>query len=168
MFSIENLIRERSFSPPSRPLEMDPLRENNALQEAQLLDSRVCPLTSVAALLFEMRTALQFKDGNAALLVVRNLHSFNWTSSSMETPFVALTAVSSIPECEDNLFHMRLGFYLEAQLASAGNLTEFYLLDVEEISEAPPDYLDADQDGIYRELPSWSSVCNLLQISSLN
>jgi len=167
MTSIENLVRERSFPPPSRPLEMDPLREMDALQEAQLLDSRVYPLTSVAALLFEMRTALQFKDGNSALLVVRDLNSFNWTSVATETPFTALTAVSSAPDRVDDLFHIRLDFHPEARLAVVGGRAEFYLLDIEGIDEAPPDYSDIDQDNIYQGLPSWSSLCSLLQTSSL-
>jgi len=167
MISMEDLVRARSSSPAPRPLEMDPLREADALQEAQLLDSRVCPLTSVAALLFEMRTSLQFKDGNSALLVVRGLRSFGWTSSAEQMPFMALTALSSAPGRAGGSFRLRIGFHPEAELVAAGDLAEFYLLDAQGIGDAPPDYPDADRVRIHRGLPSWSSRCDLLQASFL-
>ncbi|MFJ2646194.1 hypothetical protein ACIO1C_05625 [Streptomyces sp. NPDC087420] len=76
MISINDLFQARPDSPVLGSIEVDPLREVDALQEAQLLDSRVCHLTSTAALLFELRTSLQFEVGNSALLVVRGLRSF--------------------------------------------------------------------------------------------
>ena len=53
---------------------------------SQLLDSRVCHLTPTAALLFELRTSLQFEVGNSALLVVRDLRSFEWKSPVKQVP----------------------------------------------------------------------------------
>ncbi|MFW5419787.1 hypothetical protein J0910_24515 [Nocardiopsis sp. CNT-189] len=125
-------------------------------------------MTSVAALLFEMRTALQFKDGNAALLVVRNLRSFDWSSSAARTPLRALTALSSTPDRTGNSFHIKLDFHPEAELAITGDLAEFYLLDVEKIGEVPPNYSNTNRAYIYQKLPSWTSACNLLQTSSLH
>jgi hypothetical protein len=68
------------------PVGWDPLRETDALQEACLLDCRVCPLTGRAGLLLDMRTALQYRTGNAALLVVRGLRSFRWSPVRAKRP----------------------------------------------------------------------------------
>lgn len=87
MISVNDLAGE-GVRVPSRPgaAEPDPLREPDALQEALLLDCRVSRVTSTAALLFGLRTALRFDEGNAALLVVRGLRSFGWDTGTASQP----------------------------------------------------------------------------------
>ncbi|MFF5945967.1 hypothetical protein ACFY86_12510 [Streptomyces misionensis] len=143
------------------------MRENDTLQEAQLLDSRVCQLTSTAALLFELRTSLQFDVGNAALLVVRGLSYFEWKSSTAQVPLMALTVVSSLPDRAADSFCERFDLFPNAQLNLAGTQAEFYVLEVDGISDIPPDYSGMTRERIAQELPSWSSMCNPLQVSSV-
>ena len=163
MISIDDLVMAGPGPSAVPAVDMDPLGEDDALQEAQLLDSRVCQLASVAVLLFELRTALQIDVGNAGLLVVRGLRSFAWNSSKMPTPLTALTVISSVPERSDGSFRARLDFYPDAQLDLVGDVAEFYVLDVEGIGDTPPDYSDADRRSIQTALPSWSSRGDLLR-----
>ncbi|BBC29433.1 hypothetical protein SGFS_007270 [Streptomyces graminofaciens] len=65
MTSVEDLFTGNGTS--ADPFDWDPLREPDALQDVCLLDCRVCPLTGRAGLLPVMRTALQYRTGNAAL-----------------------------------------------------------------------------------------------------
>ncbi|NUK85147.1 hypothetical protein [Streptomyces lunaelactis] len=166
MISINDLVKARLYSSALDSAESDPLREEDALQEAQLLDSRVCQLTSTAALLFELRTSLQFEVGNAALLVVRGLHSFGWNSPAAQGPLAALTVVSSVPDRLNDSFRARFEFFPGAQLGVVGDLAEFYVLEVEGVGDVPPDYSSMDLKQVQDALPSWSSVCSLLQASS--
>lgn len=168
MISVNSIVAARlEISALVEAADPDPLREVDTLQEAQLLDSRVCPLTSTAALLFELRTSLQFDVGNAALLVVRGLSSFGWKSPAARVPLTAFTVVSSLPDRAAGSFRARFGFFPDAQLDVAGTQAEFYVLEVDGISDVPPDYSGMSQDRIERELPSWSSMCNPLQASSV-
>jgi hypothetical protein len=147
-------------------VEADPLRDVDALREAQLLDSRVYPLTATAALLIELRTSLQFDAGNSALLVVRGLRSFRWNSSAVPLPLMALSVMSSMPECSGDSFRTSIGFFPEAELIVLGDAADFYVLEVEGIGEVPPDYSDGSLTNVQNALPSWSSECSLLQSSS--
>ncbi|TGN78024.1 hypothetical protein E5083_12545 [Streptomyces bauhiniae] len=76
MLRIEDLFTSEEHREAPQPADRDPLREPDALFDAQLLDARVCPTANRAALLFDTRTAEWFPDGNAALLVVHGLKSF--------------------------------------------------------------------------------------------
>ncbi|MER6733177.1 hypothetical protein [Streptomyces puniciscabiei] len=165
---MNNLVAaRREISALAEAADPDPLREADALQEAQLLDSRVCQLTSTAALLFELRTSLQFDTGNAALLVVRGLTSFGWKSSVVQFPLAALTVVSSLPDRATDSFRAKFEFFPDAQLDVVGKQAEFYVLEVDGIGDVPPDYTELSQERIERELPSWSSMCTPLHMSSL-
>jgi hypothetical protein len=165
MISINDLVHARSYPEVIGSVEVDPLREADALQEAQLLDSRVCHLTSTAALLFELRTSLQFEVGNSALIVVRGLRSFDWKPPTKQFPLAALTVVSSTADRLGDSHRARFEFFPEAHLAVSGDLAEFYVLEVEGIGDVPPDYSSGDLKKVQGALPSWSSACNLLQAS---
>ncbi|MFG3296576.1 hypothetical protein ACGF3G_48325 [Streptomyces sp. NPDC048179] len=165
MISINDLVHAKSYPEHLRSVEADPLREADALQEAQLLDSRVCHLTATAALLFELRTSLQFEEGNSALLVVRGVRSFDWKLPTKQVSLVALTVVSSTAYQFGDSRSVRFEFFPDANLAVAGDLVEFYVLEVEGIGDVPPDYSSGDLNEIQGALPSWSSSCNLLQAS---
>lgn len=166
MTAIENLIGMDQHLLAPEAVEVDPLREMDALQEVQILDARICPLTAVAAFLMELRTSLQFDLGNSALLVVRGVGALSWSCSQVSTPLVALSIVSSVPEFSAESFRIGVGFFPEADLIVHGVSAEFHVLDVEGIGEVPPDYSDGDLAGIRHGLPSWSSACRLLQSST--
>ncbi|MFD7547057.1 hypothetical protein [Streptomyces sp. NPDC059816] len=162
---MNELVGGNAFSTAADAVEVDPLRDVDALQESQLLDSRVCNLTSTATLLFELRTSLQFDVGNSALLVVRGLRSFDWKSPVRQGPLAALTVVSSVPDRVGEFFRLRFGFFPEAHFAVTGELAEFYVLECEGIGDVPPDYSGMDLKQVQEALPSWSSACSLLQAS---
>ena len=65
--------------------EADPLRESDALQEAQLLDVRLDAVRGQVALLFELRMALQLREPNTGVLVARGVREFGWTAPSRST-----------------------------------------------------------------------------------
>ncbi|WP_261719709.1 hypothetical protein [Streptomyces sp. FZ201] len=165
MTLVKDLVHARPYPESLGSVDMDPFREADALQEAQLLDSRVCHLTATAALLFELRTSLQFEEGNAALLVVRGLRSFGWKSPGKQVPLAALTVVASAAEREDDSLRASFEFFPEARLVVEGDLAEFYVLEVEGIGDVPPDYSSGDLKTVQGALPSWSSACSLLQAS---
>jgi hypothetical protein len=71
LMKIEDLFTDADRRRLTAQPEMDPLTEASALQEAQLLDVRVHALSSTVGLLFDLRTALQFMEGNTALLIAR-------------------------------------------------------------------------------------------------
>lgn len=167
MISIDDLIHVESRSESFGSVEVDALREADALQEAQLLDSRVCHLTSTAALLFELRTSLQYDIGNSALLIIRGLNSFDWDSSTRLDPLAALTVSSNSVDRPHGYLRMGFKFFPKAQLSTSGKQAEFYVLEAEGLGEAPPDYSDADLKAVQENLPSWSSACSVLQASIL-
>jgi hypothetical protein len=75
---IEDLLSEREVRRfPSRP-EMDPLTEEDGLQEVQLLDVRFDALRCTAGPLFERRPALQLRTANTGVLVAHGVRELAW------------------------------------------------------------------------------------------
>lgn len=150
-------------------IELDPLREADALQEAQLLDVKVSPLTSMCALLFDLRTSLQYEAGNASVLVVRGLREFGWCTAMARRTLTAFSVVSSVPSCSCGNFGLRLGHFPDGVVTLHGSSAEFAVVDIPSIGEVPPDYSDVESSANLLEyLPSWSSTCLLLQASIAN
>ncbi|MEU9358293.1 hypothetical protein AB0D35_09305 [Streptomyces sp. NPDC048301] len=159
----------------------DPLREPDALREAQLLECRVSQLTSTASLLFELRTALQIDEGNAALLVMRGLRSLDWTAGAAPEGPTARTVVSGVPGRLDDLFRAEFSFHPDSRLEILGERAEFYVLEAQGISDVPPDPPEPDRTEPDRTepgrsdgrtaapprglLPSWDSHCTVLRAS---
>lgn len=168
MMTIEDLLLGSQPQIAVRPPEVDPLREVDTLQEAQLLDVRISVLGSAVGLLLELRTSLQFDEGNAALLVVRGLRDLQWHGVQTLSPITAFTVVSSkTSNSETGPLRVELGMFPSGSLRIDGIAAEFHVMDVTGIGEAPPDYSDGFFEGIKNSLPSWSSQCSLLLTSHL-
>jgi hypothetical protein len=166
MMTIEDLLRPNQTLAPVTAPEMDPLREEDALQEAQLLDVRIDVLGSTAGLLLELRTSLHFTDGNAAVLVIRDPREIRWQSAPIGLPLTAFTVVTSRASMEDTgLLTFAVELTPEASLEIYGGEAELYVVEVPEIGDAPPDYSNGSFEGIRDFLPLWSSACSLLQAS---
>ncbi|WP_432104912.1 hypothetical protein [Streptomyces sp. bgisy091] len=120
----------------------DPLREPDALREAQLLECRVSQLTSTASLLFELRTAMQIDEGNAALLVMRGLRSLDWTAGAAPEGPTARTVVSGVPGRLDDLFRAEFSFFPDSRLEILGERAEFYVLEAQGIGDVPPGHTE--------------------------
>ncbi len=97
MMHIEDLFTGAADGMTAAPIDWDPLRERDALLEVGLLDCRVCPLTGRSGLLLDLRTALQYRTGNAALLVVRGMRSFRWRETPPDTELFNFSVGSSSP-----------------------------------------------------------------------
>ncbi|MCX4708771.1 MULTISPECIES: hypothetical protein [Streptomyces] len=168
MISIEEIFTRQDPYKSAGPIDCDPFTEDEALFDTQLLDCRVCPTTNRAALLLEMRTAEWFPKGNAAILVVHGLQSFRWASTSTDRPLMAF----SVQECKSSVVAGRvqldLGFFPDGDLSVTGYRADFYLLEVPNIPQAPPNYTERNLDQVKNGLPWWNSPCTVLQSSTSN
>ena len=166
MTRVEDLFTGAADGASADPIDWDPMQESDALQEVGLLDCRMCPLTGRAGLLLDMRTALQYRTGNAALLVVRGLHSFQWSEEPFERTLTAFTIMSSAPATSRRLWQMRIGLFPDGELSVSGKAADFHLLDVDGTLEAPPDYSERTLNEVRKDLPWWGSECTVLQSSN--
>lgn len=163
MMSVEDLL----WSPwpsltESRP-EMDPLVEVDALQEAQLLDVRVHALSSTVGLLFELRTALQLREGNTAVLAVHGVREFTWLAEPRHYGMTAWSVVSSEPKSDGRNFSLGLGFMPQSRLRLVAANAAFYVIEVPGLDEEPPDYSGDDEAIIRTRLASWGTPFSPVQ-----
>jgi hypothetical protein len=136
--------------------EMDPLTEDDALQEAQLLDVRFDALRSTVGLLFELRLALQLREGNTGVLVGRGLRELSWTAGSRSTHRTAWTVGGSLPRNESQLFGLQLGLWPNARLVLRAESASFFVGDVPGLDRIP-NYAEDDDATIRAHLASWES-----------
>jgi hypothetical protein len=167
VITVEDLIWASSRVLGTPGPDMDPLIENDALQEAQLLDLRVHALSSTAGLLFELRTALQFEYGNAAVLIVRGLQKSTWRATQRSGERTAWSVVGSEMHAGSGLVGLNVTFSPGSSIEIVGTSAEFYVLDVSGIGEAPPDYCADGEGSIRTGLPGWGCSFSLLQASYL-
>lgn len=158
------MIIEELFTDPSRRSyaampEMDPLTEEGALQEADLVAVKLDVMTASAGLLFDLRNALQLRSGNAALLIARGVDRFEWDVQDVrDVPFVSHLVTGSAPSVDGCLFELALGFVPDAGLTLRARGAEFFVGNVPALGEAPPDFLESSADLIRAEMPGWASV----------
>jgi hypothetical protein len=148
MMTIEDLLRDTLAGAELAMPAMDPLREADALQEAQLLDMRIAAATSTVGLLFEMRTALQLREGNAAVLVGYQARALDWSVAPRQG-MTAWTVVGSQPSNEG----LTLDFYPAARLRLAAERAAFFIVNVHGIGDAPPDYMNDSAAVIQAGIP---------------
>jgi hypothetical protein len=135
---------------------MDPLAEDDALREAQLLDIRCDATRTTLGLLFDLRTALQLEEGNTGVLVGHGLRELAWSAGARVTAFTAWSVMTSAPRWEDGLLSLRLGMYPRADLDLVVERASFHVIDIPGIGETPPDY-GSDEDTVAAGLPNWQS-----------
>ncbi len=158
------MIIEELFTDPTRRdyaamPEMDPLTEEGALQEADLVAVKLDVMTASAGLLFDLRNALQLRLGNAALLIARGVDRFEWdVQDARDLPFVAHIVTGSTPAIAGCRFELTLGFVPDAGLSLRARGAEFFVGAVPDLGEAPPDFLEGSADLIRAEMPGWASV----------
>lgn len=139
--------------------EMDPLTEEDALQEAQLLDVRFDALTLTVGLLFELRLALQLREANTGVLIARGVREVSWSSGRRETDLTAWTIGGSVPRYHDRLFGLYLGMWPTpgAQFNLLAEGAAFFAGNVPGLREVPPDYAEHRRAQVDSELASWDS-----------
>lgn len=139
----------------SKP-EMDPLTEDDALMEAQVLDVRFDALRSRVAVLFELRLALQLREGNTGLLIADGVTAFAWDSAPRKTARTAWNVVGSVGRATGGSFEMRLGMLPQGDLLLRARSAAFYSGDVPGLVEIA-DYGEASEPELYAKLARWES-----------
>lgn len=162
--TLAELFRSPLASPRLKP-ECDPLAGEDILMECQVLDVRAAALTSQVGVLLEARTALQFPKGNTAVLIFQGVTECVWTAEPRERP-TAWTVVNSVPKPGDTELLIALHLCPDAVLTIRASAAHFYVGNVGNLPDAPPDYTDPTWDGA-TGLPNWSSTIDLLGQSSL-
>lgn len=139
--------------------EMDPLTEEDALQEAQVLDVRFDAVAGVAGILLELRQALQLQEANTGVLVAYGVRELTWSGPSRETALTAWSIGSSVPRTKDRLFALHLVMWPHpgAQLSMTAETATFFVGDVPGLTEAPPDYTGRDRAALGHEVARWDS-----------
>jgi|ERR1700734_494715 hypothetical protein len=168
MITVEDLIWKPISAPGAPGPDMDPLTESDALQEAQLLDLRLHAVSSTAGLLFELRTALQFEYGNAALLVIRGLRQASWRAVERGEEQMAWSVMGSAITARTGHLELNITLAPSASVEILGTNAEFYVLDVPEMGETPPDYCFDREVRIRAGLPNWGSPVSILYASYLD
>lgn len=145
------------------PPEMNPLVENGALLEGQLLDVRVEALTWTVAVLVDMRLGLQIVTANTALLVVRGVTDFSWQVSGRRPGrMTAFSIIDSTIAFHDDELSLDLATSPDAALTVVGRSAEFYAGDITGGWEAPPNYTDPGVPRSHPGLAQWTTPLTLL------
>jgi hypothetical protein len=139
----------------------NPLTEDDALQEAQLLSVRFGAVTGAAGLLFELRTALQLDEGNTGLLVAHGVRELVWSAPERDGRTAWTVGGSTV--VRRPRFELELGLWPSpgAQLRLAAERAAFFIGDVPSLGDAPPDYGEDDEAAIRAALADWDSPFEL-------
>jgi hypothetical protein len=139
--------------------EMDALVDLDALQEADLVDARFDAESSSVVMLFDLRTALQFRLANTAVLVLRGVDEFHWSAGEPRGPRpVAHYVMSSKPGVDRNRFTLELVCLRGWRLNAIASAAEFFVGDIPGLSEAPPNFAEDDERTIADSMPAWDSL----------
>jgi hypothetical protein len=160
---IEDLLHPGfELAQPVRLPEMNPLAEEGALQEAQLLDVRFDAVRSTVGILFDLRLALQLREANTGALIAGGVRALAWTAEARSTTRTAWTVGNSLPYVRDKLFELSIGLWPNAQLSLISESAVFYLGDIVGLGRIP-DYVDDDEATIYSQLAGWRSDITLMR-----
>jgi hypothetical protein len=157
--TIEALLRDVGRRRFGVQPEADPLTEIDALQEADLVEVRIDVASSLVAVLFDLRQALQFRDVNTGVIVARGIDSVSWSGEGPQRlARLAHPVMASLPDHRDG----RVGLIVEclrgARLAVTATSAEFFVGNVAGLPDAPPDFIDDDEVTIAAGMPTWSSL----------
>lgn len=135
-------------------LEMDPLTEHDALQEAQIVDVRLDALRGTGALLFDMRMALQIRGISAAILSFGGVRHLHWEAPERDTLLTAWNVVGTSVSTINGLFTIDIDHWPSALLSTTARHAAFIYATIPGLSETPPDYSD---DPSPEKLVTWES-----------
>jgi hypothetical protein len=125
---------------------MNPLVEDDALQEAQLIDMCFDALDMTVGLLFDLRGASQLRESNTGLLIARGVRELAWSGPDRGTELTAWTVGSSRPWVGAGSVGVRLSMWPApgAELTVAARSAVFVTGDVPDLLDAPPDLGEDD------------------------
>jgi hypothetical protein len=132
-----------------------------------LLDVRVAVATSTVGVLFEMRTALQLREGNAAMLVGHQVRTVDWSAEPVpgmtawtvvgSQPTLGSRPTSETPMSALSAPGLTLDFYPDARLKLVSECVAFYVIVMPGIGPAPPDHVSNSAAAVQAGLPCWGS-----------
>lgn len=162
--TIAQLWRSKSAPPDAAAAESDPFTDEEALEESQVLDVRFDAVHGRLGVLLELRVAMGFTEGDTALLVLHDVESFSWRADSAGPRRVREVAAVAADRSQGRL---RISLEIDPgdALTCSASHGDFYVLEVEGLEEAPPDYTGHDEDAIQDGLAQWHSPCRVLQAS---
>ena len=156
MITIGTLLdSDRRWREFASPPEMDPLSEDDALQEAQLLDVWIDASRSTVGLLFELRVALQLREANTGVLIARGVRELSWAAAPRSTKRTAWNVVGSQPVNHDG-FALSLTTWPESRLSLRSESAAFFVCNVPGLDRIP-DYLSDEESVIRANIASWHS-----------
>jgi hypothetical protein len=159
VMSVTELLNDPARRDHAAMPEMDALVDADALQEADLVDVRFDAGSSSVALLLDLRTALQFRLANTAVLVLREVKEFHWAADEPhEAHRAAHYIMSSRPGVDLNHFTFEVMCLRGWRVSATGLTAEFYVGDVPGLPEAPPNFAEDDRQAIAVGMPSWDSL----------
>lgn len=147
-------------------LESDPFTDEDAFDEAQLLDVRLDTVAGRVGVLIELRVAMGFARGTAALLVVHGSRGAHLQLAPAEGR-MAREIGSVVIERRADSFRLALNMGDESFVV-AGEDAAFYVLDVDGLPDVPPDYTGDNEAAIQAALPQWHSACSVLEFGRLS
>lgn len=149
-------------SPHGRP-PMNPLVDQDALQEGELLEVRFDAVRNKVGMIFELRTALQLRSTNTGVLVATGVRSFAWTAPTRTTDRTAWSVGGSRPRQARDLFRLTLTLWPApgAQLELSAEQAWFFGGNTQSLAENPPNYLEGSDEDIRAQLPGWDSSFEL-------
>lgn len=151
--------------------EWNPLTNDEALIEAELLDIRLDPGRSTVGLMLDINGVLGAHDGNVGVLVARQVHSMSWAAAGTDLARLGdryaryILGAKWSSSARDPL---RLDLFpqIDTELNITARQFDFYGVDIEGLSETPPDYTELDDAEIHRQRPDWNSPFRLLTHSA--
>lgn len=139
--------------------EADALTEVDCLQEADLVDARLLVDEGSLAVLFDLRSALQFRMANTAVLVLRDVRHVGWSSEQPRGPRrLAHYVMGSTPDVKGDLFGFELVCLRGWRLNAIASSAEFFVGNVIGLPEAPPNFIEDDEETIAKGMPAWGSL----------
>lgn len=139
--------------------EVAPLEEDHALQEAQLIDVRFDAVTRRAALLFDLRVALQLREADTGVLVIREVEGLSWSAPRQLGDLIAWSVGSSVARSLGGLFELSLSMWPHpgSDVVVRGAGAFFVSGDAVGIGQIPPDYTINDRESVRGRIPGWDS-----------
>lgn len=137
--------------------EMDAITDRDALQEADLVDVRLTAVGGWLAVLFDLRTSLQFRLANTAVLVMRGVQRVDLVLGESGEHRSAHYVMTSVPAVRGALFSVELVCLNGWRLSSAATAAEFYVGDVAGLPPTPPNFMEHDERVVQAGMPSFES-----------
>jgi hypothetical protein len=156
--SIDELLKDPRRRSYAAIPETDALTEKSGLQESDLVDAKFDLFGDSLAMLFDLRVSLGFRMANTAVLVMRQVLHLELSSKEPPGPErIAHLVMSSNPDVQDRLFTFTLGCLGGWSLNAIATSAEFFVGDIPNLPETPPDFSEGDAETVAAGMPSWDA-----------